>query len=449
MSDQVAVILLAGGLGTRMGGDSHKQFIRIAGKPILVHTYEALRKQLPESMIVVVAPVDALGQVAAMLGHESLTMIVPGGSSRQASTYEGMKSLLPYQPKHVLIHDAARPFVSGQIIHDVIQALARHEAVDVAIPATDTIIVERNGMIQNIPNRKHILRGQTPQAFRFSELMTCYDEIGEDELDRFTDDCGIYLHCNPMGQVRIVNGSEENFKITNPVDLILADEMFRLRQSEFNIDQPGIDIRGKRVLILGGTSGIGKAMSDIMTDAGAQVISRGRRNGCDIRDANNVQQSIDDAASSLGGLDIVVNAVGLLQKCPIKDTDDRDISDQIAINLNGAVWVAKYSHRHLKQSRGTLLYFASSSYTRGRSDYVVYSATKAAIVNMTQGLSDEWEVDGIRVNCVVPGRTDTNMRRANFNNEDQNTLFNPYEIALSATKLATSNGSGFIQRIQQ
>jgi ribitol-5-phosphate 2-dehydrogenase (NADP+) / D-ribitol-5-phosphate cytidylyltransferase len=446
MQNHTAAILLAGGLGSRMGGEQPKQFIRIAGKPVLVHSYEALRKQMPEAMIVIVAPVDAMAQVCSLLAHESNSMIVPGGASRQASTLEGLKALLPFEPTNVLIHDAARPFVSGQIIQDVLKALLRHEAVDVAIPATDTIVVERDGYIQSIPDRKHILRGQTPQAFRYQTLLSCYEEVGEDRLSNYTDDCGIYLHCNPMGKVRIVWGHEENFKITTPVDMILADEMFRLRQAEINIEQPGVDVRGKKVLIFGGTAGIGKAMADIMRDAGAQLICRGRSNGCDVRTPEAVRLAVDQAVLELEGLDVVVNAVGQLKKGRIDDQSDLDIADQVAINLSGALWIAKYSHAALKASRGALLQFASSSYTRGRADYVTYSATKAAIVNMTQGLSEEWEKDGIRVNCVVPGRTDTGMRRDNFDNEPQNSLFNPYQIAINAVKLVSTRTTGMIQR---
>lgn len=446
MPEQTAVILLAGGVGSRMGGDQPKQFLRIAGKPVLMHSYEALRRHLPQAMFVVLAPVDAVPQVVAMLGHEPNTMIVPGGASRQASTLEGLKALAPFKPHNVMIHDAARPFVSGQIIHNVLQALERHEAVDVAVAATDTIIAERGGFIQSIPDRKYLRRGQTPQAFRYEQLLSCYDEIGEDDLDRFTDDCGIYLHCNPMGKVRIVQGHEENFKITNQVDMILADEMFRLRQADFNIDQPGVNVRGKRVLIFGGTAGIGKAMADIMCEAGAHVICRGRSNGCDVSEATAVERAINEAVSTLGGLDVVVNAVGLLTKGHLATQDTQDIATQVAINLNGALWIAKYSYKALKVSKGVLLQFASSSYTRGRSDYVVYSATKAAIVNMTQGLSEEWEADGIRVNCVVPGRTDTGMRRTNFNNEAQVSLFNPYEVAMGAIRLTSAYSTGLIHR---
>jgi 2-C-methyl-D-erythritol 4-phosphate cytidylyltransferase len=94
-----------------------------------------------------------------------------------------------------------------------------------------------------------------------------------------------------------------------------------------------------------------------------------------------------------------------------------------------------------------LLNFSSSSYTRGRSGYVPYSACKAAVVNLTQGLAEEWRDEGIRVNCIVPGRTDTAMRRINFYNEDQDSLLSPYEVALTATKVLNANYSGMVVRV--
>ena len=442
-----AVIILAGGSGSRMGADIPKQFIRVAGKSVLEHSFLALRKHLPDSIIVVVAPIDFLNEVKNIFSSDPNCLVVPGGSSRQASTLQGLKALASLNPTNVLIHDAARPFLSGQIIFEVLQALDKNEAVDVAIPSVDTVIVQRDGFIQNIPKRKDLMRGQTPQAFRFAVLKRCFDEVGEERLDQFTDECGIYLDCNPMGRIRIVQGHEENIKITNAIDLVLADEMFRLRGSDIRSIQPGINVRGKRTLIFGGNSGIGKAMSDIMSSAGAPVISRSRSNGCDISYEKDVQNAIRDAEKTLGGLDVIVNAAGLLRKGKIANQSAQDIASQININLLGALWISKWSHGPLKLSKGTFLQFASSSYTRGRSEYVVYSATKAAIVNMTQGLSEEWADDGIRVNCIVPSRTDTEMRRTNFKNEDQKSLCNPYEVALSAARTVGSDNNGLIERV--
>jgi 2-C-methyl-D-erythritol 4-phosphate cytidylyltransferase len=446
MPDSTAAILLAGGTGSRMGSDMAKQFIRVAGKPVLCHSFDALRRYMPESLIVVVAPVDSLEQVKKMLANDANCWVVPGGSSRQASTRQGLQALAEYRPKNVLIHDGARPFVSGQIIHDVLQALDKHEAVDVAIPTTDTIIVERDGFIQNIPKRQHLLRGQTPQAFRFDLLMRCYEEVGEERLSQFTDDCGIYLECHPMGRVRVVQGHEENLKITNPVDLVLADEMFRLRGQNNAAEMHGIDLRGSNALIFGGTAGIGKALTQIMKDAGAHVIARSRHNGCDITDSGQITTSISEAHEELGSIDFIVNTVGLLNKGSLLNQSQRDIAHQISVNLTSALWIAQAGYPSLKETKGMLLQFASSSYTRGRADYVAYSATKAAIVNLTQGLSEEWNDDQIRVNCIVPGRTDTEMRRANFSNEAQAGLSNPYEVALCAAKALSSKATGQILR---
>ena len=250
-----------------------------------------------------------------------------------------------------------------------------------------------------------------------------------------------------MGKVRTVKGCEENYKITNPIDLVLADEMFRIRASAQVADRPGIDVRGKNVLIFGGTAGIGKAMSDIMESAGANVIARSRSNGCDIADEDAVKLAISDAWRTLGSLEVIVNAASLLQTKVLEDQSSQEIADQINVNLLGAAWIAKWSHAPLKESRGTLIQFASSSYTRGRANSVIYAATKAAIVNMTQGLSEEWAADGPRVSCIVPGRTDTGMRRNNFGDEPQDSLSNPYQVALGAARAACSPLNGQIQRV--
>ena len=447
MHEQTACILLAGGSGTRLSGDQPKQFVRIAGKTILEHSLKALRDNMPDAVIVVTTPFDQVRKVADMFSEDPLVEVVAGGTSRQASTLRGLKALAKHKPRNVMIHDAARPFLDGRIIRDVIEALKDHEAVDVAIPTADTIIVEREGYIDHIPKRQHLLRGQTPQAFRYKDLVTCYQTLGEHKLDQFTDDCGIFMACNPDARVRIVKGSEENIKVTYPIDLILADEMFRLRSQSSNVDKPGVNLRGKRVVIFGGTRGIGKAMADILVGGGAQVLGCSRESGCDITKEEDVQRALENAAAEFGGIDVVVNAAGLLKNGKVQEQTAADAAEQININLLGALNVARHAHFWLEQTQGSLLFFASSSYTRGRAGSAVYSATKAAIVNLTQGLSEEWAEDGIRVNCIVPGRTDTEMRTSNFKAEAQDSLFNPYQIALSASRVICGDHSGRLERV--
>ena len=96
------------------------------------------------------------------------------------------------------------------------------------------------------------------------------------------------------------------------------------------------------------------------------------------------------------------------------DTDPADLAEVIDVNLTGTLNVARAAYPHLRASSGSLTVFASSSFTRGRPDYVAYSASKAAVVNLAQGLAEEWCDDGVRVNAISPERTDTPMRRRAF-----------------------------------
>lgn len=441
-----AFVLLAGGSGTRLDSPIPKQFIRVAGKTIVEHSFACLHSFAPNARIVITVPADALEHARGLFKGSRAEVIV-GGSSRQASAWAALKYLSADAPRNVILHDSARPFLSHQIIHDVVQALDSHEAVDVAIKTSDTIVVERDGFIQNIPKRDHIYRGQTPQGFRFGALVKSYEELGPDKMSEFTDDCGIYLACHPMGQVRIVKGSPENIKITDSIDLVLADELFRIRQQQLAPNLGGLNLKGKHSVVFGGSAGIGKAIVQVLEEAGGTVHSVSRRNGCDIADHAQVASTIDALMRDWGQIDNVINAAGLLIKSPLERQSPADVAQQVSVNLLGSLNVAQCSHAALKASQGMLLQFSSSSFTRGRADYSAYSACKAAIVNLTQALSDEWKDDGIRVNCVVPGRTDTSMRRANFSGEDQRSLLSPYEVALASAKLLSSSDTGVIARV--
>jgi 2-C-methyl-D-erythritol 4-phosphate cytidylyltransferase len=188
-------------------------------------------------------------------------------------------------------------------------------------------------------------------------------------------------------------------------------------------------------------------MADILLGGGAQVSVCSRESGCDITCEEDVKSALQSAADEFGGIDVVVNAAGLLKNGKLHEQSAADAAEQINVNLTGALNVARQAHFWLEQTQGSLLFFASSSYTRGRAGSAVYSATKAAIVNLTQGLSEEWADDGIRVNCIVPGRTDTDMRTNNFMNERQDTLHNPYQVAISASRLIGDDANGTLVRV--
>jgi 2-C-methyl-D-erythritol 4-phosphate cytidylyltransferase len=154
-------------------------------------------------------------------------------------------------------------------------------------------------------------------------------------------------------------------------------------------------------------------------------------------------------AAALGGLDHVVCTAGVLRVGRVAATSAAELAEVIDVNLTGSLLVARAAYPYLRESRGALTVFASSSFTRGRPDYVAYSASKAAVVNMAQGLAEEWADDGIRVNAVSPERTDTPMRRRAFPDESREGLLAAPEVAVATIRLLCSDLTGQVLDVRR
>ena len=164
----------------------------------------------------------------------------------------------------------------------------------------------------------------------------------------------------------------------------------------------------------------------------------------DVRDFAKVQTELDEIAARHGKIDAVVLTAGVLRTGLLQEATDDEIAESIGINYSGAISVARASYRHLAATKGHLLLFTSSSYTRGRERYALYSSTKAAIVNLTQALAEEWSKEGIKVNVVNPERTATPMRTQAFGLEEPNTLLSPEAVAESSVDVITSASTGHV-----
>lgn len=393
----VSAIILAAGAGTRARTEQPKQLVKVAGRPVVAHTVAAFTGHPGVRQVIVVHPPGMGEEFEALdLG----VTLVEGGGSRNASTAAALDWVLG---DRVLVHDAVRPLVDRGLIDRVLAALDDGaDAVDPIVASTDTLVRRRGDLVAGFPSRDSIWRGQTPQGFRTQALRAAYAEVpGE-----FSDDCQIVAAAGY--EVVTVAGDEDNIKITHPGDFAVADRLFQARRTT----PAGAPFTG-RVVVVGGSTGIGAEVARL---TGARVV--GRSTGFDVTDPD---------PAVFEGADVVLYTAGVLHRGELATQPDHDVADMLAVNLGGAVNVARAARKHLAATGGHLVLTASSSYTRGRGGLAVYSATKAGVVALAQALAEEWPE--MRVNAVCPERTDTPMRRQAFGAEPPESLLAASEAA--------------------
>ncbi len=232
---QVHVILPAAGLGTRMAvpGVSAKQFLSLAGVPVLIHSVRAFAAVPRVANIIVAIRTTEQGHLSAQLEEYGLAdrvRLAIGGDHRQASVANALRSLKAGDEDIVLIHDAVRPLIEATTIERTIDAVVKHGAAIVGLPAVDTIKqVERTAdgaIITSTIPRERIVQAQTPQGARFADLRRVFDEAEADSFQG-TDEASLLERAGIM--VAVVPGSPSNFKITQPGDLELAEYYLRSR----------------------------------------------------------------------------------------------------------------------------------------------------------------------------------------------------------------------------
>jgi 2-C-methyl-D-erythritol 4-phosphate cytidylyltransferase/2-C-methyl-D-erythritol 2,4-cyclodiphosphate synthase len=221
-----AVIIVAAGRGTRAAGQAPKpkQYVDIGGEAVLTRSIAAFlghgRIQIVQAVI---HPDDRELYDAAIAALPSPKLMAPvaGGRNRQQSVLAGLETLRASTPSKVLIHDAARPFISGAVIDRVLDALEDAAAALAALPLSDTLKAERNGLVTRTVSRDGLWRAQTPQGFRFSAILEAHRAAALAAPEEFTDDASI-AEWHGL-DVAIVMGAERNIKLTTMEDFELAE----------------------------------------------------------------------------------------------------------------------------------------------------------------------------------------------------------------------------------
>lgn len=226
---KTAAIITAAGAGVRMGGDQAKQFMDLDGKPLLASTLERFEISPAIDGIVIVVPHDKVDysrdQIVKKHHLVKVVKVVAGGKRRQDSVRLGLEATEGRYPL-VLIHDGVRPLVPPDLISRIVKAMNQYRAVIPALAARETI-KEANGtgLVVKTLDRSSLWLVQTPQAFRYEDILEAHRRAVAEEWEEMTDDA---LLMERMGvPVNIIDGSEENIKITTPRDLELARFLIR------------------------------------------------------------------------------------------------------------------------------------------------------------------------------------------------------------------------------
>lgn len=223
-------IVLAGGQGKRMGTEVQKQYLDIAGRPLLYYSLHAFQQSnIIDEIVLVVGE----GQIEYVLENfveaysfTKVSRIVEGGKERYDSVWSGLsaiKEMMPTESSYVFIHDSARPFVTEEILIRSYEEVEKTKACVVGVPSKDTVkLVSEDAFAKETPNRNYVWIIQTPQVFDSALIIKAYSRLMEHDNIQVTDDAMVVEQ--QMGlPVKMVLGSYENIKVTTPEDLDVAE----------------------------------------------------------------------------------------------------------------------------------------------------------------------------------------------------------------------------------
>lgn len=221
---KVFVIVPSGGKGLRAGYDIPKQYVKVKGKEVLLYTLENLSKS--DMIDEIIIPADAeyfevIKNITKNLNIESITKCVEGGTERMFSVLNGLNSIICDDDDIIIVHDAARPLVSEDIVRNVINSTLEYNAVVTAIIARDSLF-KGNYFVSEYVDRLGMFYAQTPQAFRFNILREAFDKALIEGI-LATDEATLVKNCGY--NVKIIEGSSINFKLTTKEDYLLFEKL--------------------------------------------------------------------------------------------------------------------------------------------------------------------------------------------------------------------------------
>ena len=220
-------IIAAAGQGTRMAGKRPKQFLELAGTPILFHTLNAFERCDAIQEIIVVIPQQESGaflSLADKFGLRKLARVVPGGATRAESVLHGLQAVREATAEIITVHDGVRPFVTSEEISRTVEAAKREGAAILVAAPVDTIKEVRDGRVVKTLSRNDLRNALTPQCFHYKLLRRAYEEIDVTDPE-LTDESSLVERLGV--NIAIVEGSSRNIKITREEDLVIGEAILK------------------------------------------------------------------------------------------------------------------------------------------------------------------------------------------------------------------------------
>jgi 2-C-methyl-D-erythritol 4-phosphate cytidylyltransferase len=236
-SVKCSVILLAAGQGKRMNSSVPKQYLLLAGKPIIYYSLKVFEESSVDEIILVTGSEEVdycQEKIVNHYGFNKVSVVTAGGKERHHSVYNGLQKV--NHADYILVHDGARPFVTKEIIERTISGAVMYQACAAGMPVKDTIkIVDDKDFVSLTPNRDFVWLIQTPQTFAYPLISDAYERLSQAEkggqIASVTDDAMVIERITGE-KVKLVEGSYENIKVTTPSDLLFAQILLKSMEKE-------------------------------------------------------------------------------------------------------------------------------------------------------------------------------------------------------------------------
>lgn len=425
-------IILAGGIGSRFQNSKPKQYMKLNGKKIIEYSIEAFRNsKYLDSFICVLDPDTFDSQV---FQNKVDISCVRGGQTRNESVKSALDFLnTTYKSiDNVFIHEAARPFITSEIIDHYLAETNNHHAVITAVEITDSIGKKSDN---KAVNRDYFHLIQAPECFKFNYLYENFCDKSEitSTSHQLPDDA----------KIKYIYNLKNNLKITYPEDLFLAEQLlkytfYRTTNEHNNFNK----ISNKLVLILGATGGLGTALTQKLKALNATVLAPSKET---LNLANLSTQSLQNYLSEHTP-DIIIN-------CAAYSTSDEsclidNFEPTFNVNVKSNLILIDYIKKIEKRINLTLI--SSSSSTRGRKNLTLYSASKAALNSIVESVAEKLHAKNKFINLLIPEKINTALiEKLHGDNIDQNQLLTTDEIVKAIILHSVTDNYGQLIHIRK